>query len=254
MDNLKRQEELEKDHLPETIADRLSATREHSYLGDAVLGAIDGCVTTFAVVSGVIGANLPHRVVVILGLANLIADGFSMGVSNYQKSKSDRQRVEQFRRIEAQHIEEIPEGEREEIRQIFARKGFEGPILEEIVSGITKDREQWIDTMLTEELGMQLNSPSPAKSALATFLAFVIVGLIPVLPFLLPLSLQPHGLFIMSAGATGVAFFLVGLLKGRQLEQPALRSGFETLLVGCFAASLAYGVGVWLRSFAEAAK
>lgn len=252
MDNLKRQEALEKEHSPEVIADRLSAKTEHSYLGDAVLGAIDGCVTTFAVVSGVVGANLSHRVVVILGLANLIADGFSMAVSNYQKSKSDRQRVEQFRKIEAQHIEEVPEGEREEIRQIFARKGFQGPILEEIVAVITRDREQWIDTMITEELGLQLDSPSPIKSALVTFLAFVTVGLIPVLPFLLPLSVEPHSLFVMSAIATGVAFFVVGLLKGRELEQPALRSGLETLMVGCFAAALAYGVGVWLRSFAEA--
>jgi vacuolar iron transporter family protein len=248
--NLKRQEALEKDHLPEVIADRLAAKTEHSYLGDAVLGAIDGSVTTFAVVAGVIGANLPHRVVVILGMANLIADGFSMAVSNYQKSKSDRQRVEQFRKIEAQHIDEVPEGEREEIRQIFARKGFEGSILEEIVAVITRDREQWIDTMLTEELGLQIDSPSPTKSALATFVAFFVVGLVPILPFLLPLSLAPNSLFVMSAVATGVAFFLVGLLKGRELEQPVLRSGFETLAIGGVAAALAYAVGVWLRSFA----
>jgi len=251
--NLKRQEALEKDHLPEVIADRLAAETEHSYLGDAVLGAIDGCVTTFAVVSGVIGANLSQKVVIILGMANLLADGFSMAVSNYQKSKSDRQRIEQFRKIEAQHIEEVPEGEREEIRQIFARKGFEGSILEEIVAVITRDREQWIDTMLIEELGMQLQSPAPLKSALATFIAFVIVGSIPILPFVLPLPLAPNNLFLLSAIATGIAFFLVGLLKGRALEQPALRSGMETLLVGCFAAALAYGVGAWLRSFAASA-
>ncbi|MCI0442643.1 VIT1/CCC1 transporter family protein [bacterium] len=252
MANLKRQEALEKAHLPEVIADRLAAKTEHSYLGDAVLGAIDGCVTTFAVVSGVIGANLSHKIVIILGLANLLADGFSMAVSNYQKSKSDRQRIEQFRKIEAQHIEDVPEGEREEIRQIFARKGFQGDILEEIVAVITRDREQWIDTMLIEELGLQLDSPLPIKSAIATFAAFVIVGSIPILPFVLPLSLGPNDLFAMSAIATGIAFFVVGLLKGRELEQPALRSGLETLVVGCLAAALAYGVGVWLRSFAEA--
>jgi VIT1/CCC1 family predicted Fe2+/Mn2+ transporter len=251
--NLNRQEALEKDHSPEVIADRLAAKTEHSYLGDAVLGAIDGCVTTFAVVSGVVGANLPHKIVVILGMANLLADGFSMAVSNYQKSKSDRQRVEQFRKIEAQHIEEIPEGEREEIRQIFARKGFEGSILEEIVSVITRDREQWIDTMLIEELGMQLDSPAPVKSAFATFIAFLVVGSIPILPFVLQLPLAPNNLFLLSAIATGIAFFVVGLLKGRELGQPALRSGLETLAVGCLAAALAYGVGVWLRSFAAAA-
>ncbi len=250
MDNLKRQEALEREHSPDVIAERLAAKRHHSYLGDAVLGAIDGCVTTFAVVSGVVGANLPHRVVVILGFANLLADGFSMAVGNYQKSKSDRQRVDQFRRIESQHIDDVPEGEREEIRQIFKRKGFEGPVLEEIVSVITKDREQWIDTMLTEELGLQLESASPIKSALTTFAAFIILGLIPILPFMLPLNLQPQSIFIASAIATSIAFFVIGILKGRELEQPALRSGLETLVMGCCAAALAYGVGVWLRSFA----
>jgi VIT1/CCC1 family predicted Fe2+/Mn2+ transporter len=250
LDSLKKQEALEREHHPEVIAERLASGRSHSYLGDAVLGAIDGCVTTFAVVSGVVGANLPHHIVIILGFANLLADGFSMAVGNYQKSKADRQRVEQFRRIEAQHIDAIPEGEREEIRQIFKRKGFEGPILEEIVSVITRDREQWIDTMLTEELGLQLESASPMKSAITTFAAFFIVGLIPILPFMLPLDLAPQSIFIASAVATSIAFFIIGLLKGRELEQPVLRSGLETLIMGCCAAALAYGVGVWLRSFA----
>jgi VIT1/CCC1 family predicted Fe2+/Mn2+ transporter len=248
--SLKRQEALEREHHPEAIAERLASERQHSYLGDAVLGAIDGCVTTFAIVSGVVGANLSHRIVIILGLANLLADGFSMAVSNYQKSKSDRQRIDQFRRIEAQHIEDVPEGEREEIRQIFKRKGFEGAVLEEIVTTITRDREQWIDTMLTEELGLQLESASPMKSAITTFASFAIVGFIPILPFMLPLNLDPQAIFLASAIATSIAFFFVGLLKGRELEQPALRSGLETLVMGCFAALLAYGVGVWLRSFA----
>ena len=108
---------------------RLAAHKPYSYVGDAVLGAIDGCVTTFAVVSGVVGANLPQRVALILGLANLCADGFSMAVSNYQKAASDIQRIAQARGIEARHIAEVPEGEREEIRQIFAQKGFQGPLL-----------------------------------------------------------------------------------------------------------------------------
>jgi VIT1/CCC1 family predicted Fe2+/Mn2+ transporter len=254
LNSLKKQEQLEREHHPEAIAERLASAQQHSYLGDAVLGAIDGCVTTFAVVSGVVGANLSHRIVIILGLANLLADGFSMAVSNYHKSKSDRQRVEQFRRIESQHIDDVPEGEREEIRQIFKRKGFDGSVLEEIVAVITKDREQWIDTMLMEELGLQLQSASPMKSAVTTFLAFGIVGSIPIIPFVLPLNWQPNTIFIASGIATSIAFFLVGILKGRELEQPALRSGFETLVMGCCASALAYAVGAWLRSFAGTAQ
>ncbi|HJZ11195.1 MAG TPA: VIT1/CCC1 transporter family protein, partial [Acidobacteriota bacterium] len=179
--------QLEKDHLPESIAMRLSAKPEHSYLGDAVLGAIDGSVTTFAVVSGVVGASLSTSVVIILGMANLVADGFSMAVSNYQKSKSDRQRIDKFRKIEAMHIQLHPDGEREEIRQIFARKGFEGAVLEEIVSVITRDQDRWIDTMLTEELGIQLESPEPIKAGVATFIAFAAAGFIPLVPYLLAL-------------------------------------------------------------------
>jgi VIT1/CCC1 family predicted Fe2+/Mn2+ transporter len=241
--------DLVEEHLPESIAERLAKRPGHSYLGDAVLGAIDGAVTTFAVVSGVVGADLSTRVVVILGMANLLADGFSMAVSNYQKSKSDRQRTEKFRQIEAMHIQHFPEGEKEEIRQIFARKGFEGPVLEEIVSVITSDQDRWIDTMLTEELGMQLDSPEPLQSGLTTFLAFAVAGLVPLTPYLLGLSLSVPDLFFCSALATAVSFYVIGAVKGYVLHRPLLKSGLETLLVGGGAAILAFLVGRWLRNF-----
>ena len=148
----RRRADLQAQHTPDAIAVRLAARKPPSYVGDAVLGAIDGCVTTFAVVSGVVGANLPQKIALILGLANLCADGFSMAVSNYQKAASELQRIAQAGRIEARHIEEVPEGEREEIRQLFAQKGFTGALLEDIVAVITQDRKRWVETMLTEEL------------------------------------------------------------------------------------------------------
>jgi VIT1/CCC1 family predicted Fe2+/Mn2+ transporter len=244
-----QQEKLRREHLPEMIAQRLSASKKHSYLGDGVLGAIDGSVTTFAVVSGVMGAGLPQLVIVIMGFANLLADGFSMAVSNYQRSSSDREQVAQFRRTEEKHIDLIPEGEREEVRQIFARKGFEGAILEEIVSVITKDRQRWIDTMLTEELGVQLETPAPIKAAATTFISFALAGLVPLVPFLLGLSVPGQKLFLASSCATLTSFFVIGLLKGRVLDRPLFKSGLETLLVGFAASSLAFVVGNWLKDF-----
>lgn len=250
MPNMYDHGELKAQHEHGAIAARLAAKKSHSYVGDAVLGAIDGCVTTFAVVSGVIGAHLPHGVALVLGLANLCADGVSMAVSNYQKAKSDVERTAQARRREERHIEVVPEGEREEIRQIFAQKGFAGPLLEEIVAVITRDRQRWVDTMLTEELGLQLDRPVPWKAALATFAGFFLAGMIPLLPFLVPLPLTAPSLSWGSAAATGATFFLIGVLKGRVLSRPMLASGLETLLIGGGAASLAYIVGVWLKDFA----
>ena len=147
---------LHADHEPAAIAARLRARRPSDYLADAVLGSIDGCVTTFAVVAGAVGGGLPGNVIIILGVANLVADGFSMGASNYLGVKSQTDAVERKRQMEHRHIEVVPEGEREEIRQIFARKGYQGDTLERIVEVITNDERRWVETMLAEEHGLDL--------------------------------------------------------------------------------------------------
>jgi VIT1/CCC1 family predicted Fe2+/Mn2+ transporter len=235
------------DHHPEAISARLQAERRHSYLGDAVLGGIDGCVTTFAVVAGALGAGFPRLVVVILGFANLIADGFSMAAGNFLGTKSQREQVEKTRAAEERQVDEVPEGEREEVRQIFARKGFSGDDLARVVDVITRDRRLWIDTMLTEEHGLQVEGPSPVRAGAATFLAFLLVGVVPLAPFLMP-GLAPERMFAVSVGATALAFLAVGIGKGIVLGRPLLRAGLETLLIGGGAAVLAYLVGSWLRA------
>lgn len=242
---------LEQDHRVEAIAERLGRAQEHSYLGDAVLGAIDGCVTTFAVVAGVAGAQLPGGVALILGIANLLADGFSMAISNHQRARTDRQRVETLRRVEERHIDELPEGEREEVRQIYARKGFGGDVLEHIVEVVTSDRKRWIDTMLTEELGLVIDGPSPLRAALVTFAAFAVVGAIPLAPFALAAMGVELPVLLVSAGATAAAFFAVGWIKNRIQGLSVWRGGLETLAVGGAAAGLAWIAGVALHSLAS---
>ena len=234
--------ELEHSHDPDAIRQRLDEGRRPSYLRDAILGGIDGCVTTFAVVASVAGAGLPGLVALSLGLASLIADGFSMGVSNYQGVKSDRDAVEQARRTENHHIRHVPEGEREEIRQIFARKGFEGEVLEEIVETISADESLWVDTMLREEHGLEIEGANPVRAALWTFGAFVIVGAVPLLPFLLP-ALGVEIAFVASSMMTGATFFGIGFVKGMVVGEGRLRAGLETLLMGGGAAIIAYLVG-----------
>lgn len=229
------------------MAARLQRTRHPQIVSDAVLGAIDGCITTFAIVTGAVGAGFPTHVSVILGSANLLADGLSMAVSNYESIKAHNEFVAAMRREEERHIDEVPDGEREEIRQIFARKGFADAALEHIVATITADRRLWIETMVAEEHGLRGEHPSPIKSGAVTFAAFVLVGMIPLLPLLIAPLGMPLQLYA-SITLAALVFFAIGSLKSMFLGRPALRSGLTTLLTGGSAAALAYFVGDLLRT------
>ncbi|WP_417433664.1 VIT1/CCC1 transporter family protein [Kiloniella sp.] len=234
---------LEHEHSSEAIRERFAKGHKASYLQDWVYGSIDGAVTTFAVVSGVIGAQLSVRVILILGVANLLADGFSMAASNYSATKSELDDTERLREIERKHIRQVPKGEREEIRQILSAKGLSGTTLEEATNAITSNEELWINTMITEEYGISPTSRNPLRSALSTFGAFFIAGSIPLLPFILSL---PNA-FALACGMTALAFFATGMIKSRWSLAPWWRSGSETLLIGGLAAIVSYGVGYILR-------
>jgi VIT1/CCC1 family predicted Fe2+/Mn2+ transporter len=201
----------------------------------------------------VAGAGLSSGVVIVMGLANLLADGFSMGISNYLGTRAEEQMRERIRAEEERHIRFYPEGEREEIRQIYARKGFAGEQLEQAVEVITADRERWIDTMLQDEHGLSLQGANPSLAGGATFAAFLLVGLLPLLSFLLNwlwpgLIVEP---FQVSIGLTLLAFFAIGAVKSRYISQPWYRGGTETLLIGGVAALLAYGIGALLKGIVQ---
>lgn len=241
---------LRDEHTPPAVRKRLRDKPAPSYLQDFVYGAVDGTVTTFAVVAGVEGASLDESVVIILGGANLIADGFSMAVSNFLGSRAERQRRERARRREQLHIRVVPEGEREEIRQLFAAKGFEGRDLERVVEVITSDPDLWAETMMSEELGFGSIVPNEYRAAVATLVAFLTIGFLPLTVFVYDLA-TPRDVehaFTWSAVLTGVAFFAVGAMKSRFVDQSWWRSGLETLAVGGLAAVLAYAVGALLQS------
>jgi VIT1/CCC1 family predicted Fe2+/Mn2+ transporter len=237
--------DLRRDHLPAEIRRRLGGARPGRYLSDAVLGGIDGCVTTFAIVAGAVGAAFPPVVALVLGFANLLADGFSMAVSQYEALGARRDLVDDLRRTESHHIDRIPEGEREEIREIFRQKGFEGTLLEQVVETICANRQLWIETMLAEEHGIERDLAHPLRSALATFAAFVAIGALPLVPLFTPLAL--HQQFVLSSLTAAGVFFAIGMAKGVAYARRPLYSALRTLLNGCAAAALAFLVGHALR-------
>jgi VIT1/CCC1 family predicted Fe2+/Mn2+ transporter len=243
---------LEEEHTPSGVGARLRDVPSPSYLHDFIYGAVDGAITTFAVVAGVAGANLDETVVIILGGANLIADGFSMAVSNFLGSRAEHQQRELARREEHRHIRLVPEGEREEIRQIFASKGFEGHDLERVVEVITSEPDLWANTMMSEELGFGSTERNEYRAALATLVAFLTVGFLPLMVFVYDLATpgDVDNAFTWSAAMTGVAFLAVGSLKSRFVEQAWWRSALETFVVGGLAAALAYVAGALLQSVA----
>ncbi len=220
------------------------------YLGEFVYGGIDGAVTTFAVVAGGFGADLDSGILIILGFANLFADGFSMSVGAYLSAKSERDNYSKHEKIEYWEVENLPETERLEVEQIYRAKGFEGELLDKIVNHLCSDKDLWVSEMMKGELEMIPNNKSPFTIGLATLASFVSVGLIPLLVYLWDFFFPTDkNIFFWTCVLTGFAFLVVGWLKSYVNQTSALRSISETVSLGALAATVAYFVGDILEAF-----
>lgn len=237
---------MEHSHHPKDIAVRLEKGPSVNYLRDWIYGGIDGAVTTLAVVAGVVGAELSVGIVLVLGLANILADGFSMAASNYSGTKAEHDDFERIKAIELRHIRQHPDGEHEEVRQIYERKGLNGKELERMVQLVTSREDLWLEVMLSEEYGLTEIQRSPAMAAAATFAAFLFCGFVPLSPFLFGLPAEGP----VAIAMTGVVFLGIGAMKSRWSTQSWWASALETFSIGMAAAGIAYAVGVLLRSVA----
>lgn len=226
-------------HSPQEITARIGAPPGRGVLRDVIYGAIDGSVTTFAIVAGVAGAGLSPFIIVALGLANVLADGFSMAAGNYSGTKAELDNLKRLRQVEECHIQHYPEGERAEAREILRLKGLSGPVLEAATDAICADKEAWINLMMEGEYGASPVDPEPMRAALATFAAFLVAGMVPLLPFLFGVA----SAFSVSVWLTLITFFCIGAMKSHWALTPWWRSGGETLAIGGAAALMAYGVG-----------
>ena len=221
----------------------------HLYIGDMVYGGLDGIITTFAVVSGVAGAQLGSNIILILGLANLFADGFSMATGAYLSSKSELEYYEREWQREAWEVEHFPEGERAELYEIYRQQGYSEEDARRLVEIKSRDPQRWVQAMMIDELGLLPDERKPLISALATLASFVVAGSVPLIVYLVGLfvSLSPSVSFPVSLGLSALALFGLGAAKVLVTERSPFRSGLEMLLVGGLAAGVAYGVGALLK-------
>lgn len=217
------------------------------YIGDLIYGANDGIITTFAVVAGAVGASFSPVVIIILGFANIFADGVSMGASNYLSLRSEQDYARAQRKKEEWEVDNLRAIEVDEIREIFEKKGFKGTDLSKAVEIITSDRRVWVDTMMKDELGiMESKGDDPLKHGAATFAAFIMAGIVPLLAYLIP---GVPNAFWTAITLGVISLFVVGALRSLVTAVSWLRGGAEMLLVGSGAALVAYIIGKLLEQF-----
>jgi len=235
-------------HSPDEIGkEPWHKTEQGKYIGQAVYGASDGIVTTFAAISGIAGANLNPKIAIIVGLANLFADGISMAIGDYLSEKSEKDYIRSEKERELWEIEHMPEAEKLEVREIYKRKGLTGEKLERLVEVITSNKEIWVDTMLHEELGIFEDDTNPLKSAVVTFLSFAIAGFMPLIAYIFASQSQllAQNQFLASCLITAATLFFVGALRQVVTGVKWYKGGFEMLFVGGLSAAVAYLIG-WL--------
>lgn len=219
------------------------------YLGEMVYGGLDGIITTFAVVTGVAGAQLGTHVILILGLANLLADGFSMATGAYLSTKSEQEYYRKEWEREAWEVEHFPDGERMELIDVYLSRGYSEEDARQLVAIQSKEPTRWVNTMMLDELGMMKDESKPLLNALVTFAAFVVAGSVPLLVYLFGLlvSIPQASTFPASLIMSAIALFGLGAAKVLVTKLNPIRSGLEMLIVGGLAAGVAYAVGALLK-------
>ncbi|HEX2615329.1 MAG TPA: VIT1/CCC1 transporter family protein [Nitrososphaera sp.] len=232
------------------MADRITHVEPHikesNYIRDLVFGFGDGVNTSLGIVAGVGGAIIAADVVILAALIGMFTGAKAMAVQNYLAVKSQREILESEIKREEYEIENLPENERQEIRDIYREKGFEGEELDKVVKKITSNKDVWLKTMLTEELGLNLEIlGNPLKGALVMFGSFLLGGILPILPyFAVKAGLFSSTIAIVIAIAISVSSsFIVGAIKGRMAKKSWVRGGIEMAGLGTGIALIGYGIG-----------
>jgi vacuolar iron transporter family protein len=235
------------DHLAEDHQYHLFSDphRQASGLSDIILGGQDGLVNVLGVILGVAAATSDARIVLVAGLAATFAESVSMGAVAYTSTLADADYYEAERAREFRHITQVPHLEKNEIREIYARKGFEGDLLNRIVETITANEEVWVTVMMSEEHQISpIDRRQAIKFALVVGFSAIVGSLIPLTPFVfLPVGSSMWAAVLVTA----LVLFAVGAYKARTMVGHPGKSGLEMAVIGTLSALVGYGVGALLK-------
>ncbi len=233
---------MEQEHSQSTIS---------SYLKEVVYGGIDGIITTFAVVAGFTGVAsleddnavvIPIVAVLVFGLANLLADGFSMGIGEFLSARSEKKLYEKERAKEEREIVESKDLEIAESELLLREKGFTPQQATQLIAIYKTNPTYWVDFMMRYELEMDEPDASPLKNAAATFFSFLFFGFLPLIPYFLK-GLGASETFALSALSATIALVILGVLRAQVTQENLLRSISEIVFLGALAGGIAFGVG-----------
>jgi vacuolar iron transporter family protein len=224
---------------------------DHSQIGghikSIVFGGMDGIITTFAVVAGAVGGGLGTEVILILGFSSVFADAVSMGVGDALSTKSENEYILMEKAREKWELDNHPEGEIEEMIDLYVNKGMTKDDATEVINRMAKYPDFFVNVMMAEELELQVpdDDDNPWIDGAVTFGSFVFFGTIPLLGYLCfyAAGFSPQILFIIACCITALALFGLGVVKSRITKQLWYKSGFEVLGLGGGAACIAYLVG-----------
>ena len=218
------------------------------YVRSLVLGGLDGVVTTFAVVAAAAGGNLSNRVLLLMGFANLVADGMSMGLGDFLSTKAERDYAMRELDRETWEYENYPAGEIDEMIELYERRGLTKEDATTIVTTMAKYKEQFIDMMVVEELGLLPadSGTSPAMNGAVTFGAFVVLGAIPLVAQLCMTQTNASAAarFAVTCVVTLLALAALGAAKARCTGENVARSAAFMVLNGGLSAAAAFVIGL----------
>ncbi len=218
--------------------------KESSYIRDVVFGFGDGVNTSLGIVAGVGAAEVAAGIVILAALVGMFTGAKAMAVQNYLAVKSQREILESEIKRELYEIEHLPDRERQEIEDIYKAKGFEGEELQKIVNKIISNKDVWLKTMLTEELGLNLEiAGNPLKSAFTMFGAFLLGGILPIIPFFFIGGLVA---LMIAIGMSITSSFIIGAIKSRMAKKNWVKGGIEMAGLGTGIALVGYGIGAEL--------